>query len=137
MVGWPQPMDAFNVTKWRRAVRVLRGAKCCLAEADGEMTDTPEIDLSTWQPSAPRFCLRDYQQSAFTAINEGWSQYSRQLLDMATRTGKSSLLNPIAPKAVREGARALLLQNRDQLVRMSAKRVFDETGIEAEIEMAG
>src|SRR5690349_23856053 len=98
------------------------------------MTD---LDLSTWQPSRPRFSFRDYQQSAYDAIQSGWSEYSRQLLDMATGTGKSSLLNLVAAQAVRDGGRALLLQNRDQLVRMSAKRVFDETGIEAEIEMAG
>jgi superfamily II DNA or RNA helicase len=96
-----------------------------------------EIDLSSWSPSRPKFALRDYQQAAYSAITTGWETYSRQLLDMATGSGKTSLLNMVAADAVKAGGRALLLQNRDQLVRMSAKRVYDETGIECEIEMAG
>ncbi len=86
---------------------------------------------------APRFALRDYQVKAKAAVQAGWAQYSRQLLDMATGTGKSSIAAVLAADEWAQGGRTLVLENRDALVRQTAKRIAAETGLETDIEMAG
>lgn len=92
-----------------------------------------EIDFD----APPVFALRDYQQAAMKAVRDGWATYSRQLLDMATGTGKTSLFAAIAAEAWSSGKRTLVLENRDALVRQTAKRIKTETGLDADIEMAG
>lgn len=85
---------------------------------------------------APTFQLRDYQLAAMQAVDEGWAQFSRQLLDMATGTGKTSIFSAIAAQWWDQGKRTLVLENRDALVRQTAKRIADETGLQVDIEMA-
>jgi superfamily II DNA or RNA helicase len=82
------------------------------------------------------FNLRDYQVAAKDATHEGWQMYSRQLLSMATGTGKSTIFAAIGADEWSRGGRTLILENRDALVRQTAKRIKDETGIDCEIEMA-
>lgn len=86
---------------------------------------------------APQFTLRDYQTEAVIKVREGWATYSRQLIDMATGTGKTSLFAAIAAEHWDMGLRTLVLENRDALVRQTAKRIKEETGLDADIEMAG
>lgn len=86
---------------------------------------------------APVFQARDYQLAKIANIEEHWvGGFSRQLLEMATGTGKTSVAAILFKKAVAAGQRCLFLANRDKLVRQSAKRVREETGLEVEIEMA-
>ena len=87
-------------------------------------------------PSRPTIQLRNYQIKAMTSVREGWAAHTRQLLDMATGTGKTSIFSAIAAERWKEGGRSLILENRDALVRQTAKRIRDETGLEADIEMA-
>ena len=85
-----------------------------------------------------RINLRDYQQAARAAIQANWGAFSRQLLDMATGTGKTSICSIMArDRWLRDGGRTLVLENRDALVRQTAKRLSSETGLEVDIEMAG
>lgn len=84
-----------------------------------------------------KFQVRDYQLSRITNIEENWAQYFRQLLEMATGTGKTSVAAEIFRREVGMGHRVLFLANRDKLVRQSAKRIHDEIGVECDIEMAG
>lgn len=85
----------------------------------------------------PRIRLRNYQSEAIASVAQGWATYGRQLLDMATGTGKTSIFSAIAAEWHKNGRKTLILENRDALVRQTAKRIKDETGIDAAIEMAG
>ena len=82
------------------------------------------------------FALRDYQVNAHKAVHEGWQMYSRQLVAAATGTGKTTLFAAIAADEWTRKGRTLILENRDALVRQTAKRIKEETGVECEIEMA-
>ena len=84
-----------------------------------------------------KFSLRDYQIAAQNATTEGWKTFQRQLLAMATGTGKSTIFASLAANEwINNHGRTLILENRDALVRQTAKRIKDETGMECEIEMA-
>ncbi len=97
------------------------------------MSEIMEVDFGP----AAALTLRDYQITAQQKVREGWATYSRQLLDMATGTGKTTIFSAIAAETWDAGGRTLVLENRDALVRQTAKRIHDETGLEVEIEMAG
>jgi superfamily II DNA or RNA helicase len=85
-----------------------------------------------------RINLRDYQQAARAAVQSGWGKFNRQLLDMATGTGKTSICSIMArDRWLQHGGRTLVLENRDALVRQTAKRLSSETGLDVDIEMAG
>ncbi len=98
----------------------------------------PDPDLYIWEdgPVAAPFRLRDYQIKAKEAVATGWATYSRQLLDMATGTGKTTLFAAIAAEWYADGSKTLVIENRDALVRQTAKRIANETGLETDIEMA-
>ena len=100
------------------------------------MTETLDMDWEEAQTTS--ITLRDYQQAARAAVTQGWLAYSRQLLDMATGTGKTSICSIMAlDRWTKNKGRTLVLENRDALVRQTAKRLSDETGLEVDIEMAG
>ena len=102
------------------------------------MTDDFSFDFEEAPaPAAPKFALRDYQLAAIKAVRDGWATHKRQLLDMATGTGKTTIFSAIAAEEWAKGGRTLVLENRDALVRQTAKRIADETGLAVDIEMAG
>ncbi len=89
-------------------------------------------------PPELRINLRDYQQAARASVQSGWAKFNRQLLDMATGTGKTSICSIMArDRWLQNGGRTLVLENRDALVRQTAKRLSHETGLDVDIEMAG
>jgi superfamily II DNA or RNA helicase len=96
------------------------------------MPTLPPLDLD-----APRLTMRDYQRAAMAATREGWTMFSRQLLDMFTGGGKTTIFAAMAAEEWERGSRTLVLENRDALVRQTAKRIADETGLQVDIEMAG
>lgn len=96
-----------------------------------------EIDFADDLLPTRAFKLRDYQTEAIAEVQSGWKTYSRLLLDMCTGSGKTSIMNALAAAEWVQGRRTLILENRDALVRQTAKRVTGETGIECDIEMAG
>lgn len=84
------------------------------------------------------FQLRSYQLTAVTKVREGWATFTRQLLDMATGVGKTTIFCAIATEEwATNNVRTLVLENRDALVRQTAKRIANETGLDVSIEMAG
>lgn len=97
-------------------------------EEDFDFTDDP--------PVKPRFNLRDYQNLCIEKVGAGWEKYSRQLVDAATGTGKTTIFAAIAATEWRSNVRTLVLENRDALVYQTAKRITQETGIEADVEKA-
>lgn len=84
----------------------------------------------------PGILLRDYQQRWLNRIAEDRKEFSRVLLVAATGTGKTSAFAAVAADEWSLGRRTLVLENRDKLVRQTAKRIEDETGLEVRIEMA-
>lgn len=83
-----------------------------------------------------KFELRDYQVRCIEAVEKGWEDYCRLLVDMATGTGKTSLFAAIAAEVSTKGGKVLVLENRDALVFQTAKRIREETGIEVDVEKA-
>lgn len=84
------------------------------------------------------FRLREYQREWMRAFHQdvadGWS---RLLLDAVGGSGKTSFFAALLSEFWREKkGRVLVLENRQQLVDQTAKRIRDETGLEVDIEMA-
>lgn len=83
--------------------------------------------------------LRSYQNAwkanTLAARSKG---LSRLLLDAVGGSGKTTYAGSLALDAwrARQG-RTLILENRQQLVEQTAKRLADETGLEVDIEMGG
>ena len=89
------------------------------------------------EPLAPReFTLRPYQHACLAAVEAGWKEFSRLLVDMPTGSGKTTVFAALAKLNHEMGGKTLVLANRDRLVRQTADRIQKETGIDAEIEMA-
>ncbi len=98
-----------------------------------------EVDFGdSWAvPTAPAFKLRDYQHGWMASVRKERETFSRLLGVAATGTGKTSFFAALAHEEVTQrSGRVLILENRDKLVRQTAKRIEKETGIEAEVEMA-
>ncbi len=86
---------------------------------------------------APAFRLRNYQAEWIAAVEHDRRTHSRLLVDAPGGCGKSTFFAFLAKKEWTErGGRTLILENRDKLVRQSAQRIRDETGLECDIEMA-
>lgn len=106
------------------------------------MTDPLEIewpDEVEWPEEVPEraFRLRDYQQEWRANVTEDRKTFTRILGVAATGSGKTTLFACVASDEWHlRGKRTLVLENRDKLVRQTAKRIRDETGLEVDIEMA-
>lgn len=83
-----------------------------------------------------RLQLRDYQERWHEKTVEDRKTFSRILLVAATGTGKTSYFAAEAAEEWKNNRRTLVLENRDKLVRQTAKRIAEETGLEVSIEMA-
>ena len=84
----------------------------------------------------PAFRLRDYQREWIAAIEHDRLTHSRLLVDACGGCGKTTVFAALAKREWERGGRTLVIENRDKLVRQTAARVRDETGLEVEIEMA-
>lgn len=87
---------------------------------------------------ASGFKLRSYQREWFDNVERDRAcGLTRLLIDASGGLGKSSFFAYVAQQEwLRYGKRTLVLANRDRLVRQSAKRMADETGLTVDIEMA-
>ncbi len=99
------------------------------------MIGMEEFDLGA-SPVAHGFNLRDYQINWMDCVRGARVEHSRILGVGATGTGKTTFFAAMAAEEVAAGGRVLVLENRDKLVRQTAKRIAKETGVEADIEMA-
>lgn len=98
------------------------------------MIESFEIDDG---PVAPAFKLRDYQREWIEATaRDRANGFSRLLLDAVGGSGKTSYSGALMLDEWRtKQGRSLILENRQQLVAQTAKRIRDETGLEVDIEM--
>lgn len=97
----------------------------------------PVIDLDA-EPVAPAVKLRGRQQEQCDAVEADEALgYSRLLFLAPGGIGKSTCMAHLAKKKWQtKGIRTLITENREHLVEQTAERVRDETGLEADIEMA-
>ncbi len=93
-------------------------------------------DEVEWPEEVASFRLRDYQQEWRINVAEDRKTFSRILGVAATGTGKTSYFASAAADEWKKGGRTLVLENRDKLVRQTAKRIREETGLEVDVEMA-
>lgn len=96
-----------------------------------------DLDLSTWQPSAPRIALRGKQQEWVDTIDADLQSYSRVLAVAPGGVGKTQVFSALASLWWSRGHRTLILEDRDRLTRQTADRIRSVTGLDVEIEMAG
>lgn len=101
---------------------------------DVDFGDVMNVDFGDSPPRS--FRLRDYQVEWTTKVQEDRKTFSRVLGVAATGTGKTTFFAAVAAAEWAKGGRTLILENRDKLVRQTAKRIADETGLVAEVEMA-
>lgn len=85
----------------------------------------------------PAFRLRNYQLEWFNKVEaDRAAGLTRLLIDASGGLGKSTFFAFLAKQEwERFGKRTLVLANRDRLVRQSAKRMAEESGLEVDIEM--
>lgn len=97
------------------------------------------IDFSEIDPPVMPFRLRNYQAQWVRDIEAMRAKgFSRLLVDAPGGCGKSTLFAALAfNEWTQRQGRTLVLENRDKLVRQTAERLANETGLEVDIEMAG
>jgi superfamily II DNA or RNA helicase len=111
-----------------------------VAPPAAEIDEYEGVDL----PMPAGMELRDYQVRALEAIRSGWKEYSRQLVVMATGTGKTVLFSHITSDEiageirgeVRRGGRVLILAHTEELLDQARDKLQRSTGIEADREKA-
>ncbi|MBQ9346297.1 MAG: DEAD/DEAH box helicase [Oscillibacter sp.] len=81
--------------------------------------------------------LRPYQQEAQEAVEKDWRDgFSRTLLVLPTGCGKTIVFCKIIENAVRDGARALILAHRGELLDQAADKLRKASGLRCAIEKA-
>lgn len=70
--------------------------------------------------------LRPYQREAIAAVHDGWKQFDRELLVMATGTGKTYTAKCIIEDRLSNGS-VLFLAHRDELIEQ-ARSTFGDAG---------
>lgn len=82
------------------------------------------------------FRLRDYQQAAVTAVEEGWKTQSRLLIVLGTGGGKTVVFAEIARREVERGGKVLILAHTDELLEQAIDKLHRAVGLHAEKEKA-
>lgn len=77
---------------------------------------------------------RDYQETILTSLDKGWKEFRKQLVIAATGAGKTHLFCWMVGKEHANNLRSLILVDQRNLIRQTAKKLKDSTGIHAEIE---
>lgn len=77
-------------------------------------SDEPEIFVDAVTPSGVR--MRPYQIDGIREVEAGWSKAKRQLLVMATGTGKTVVMSELARRRVQRKQRTLMLAHSDELI---------------------
>ncbi len=80
--------------------------------------------------------LRYYQKEALKAINNGWADFQKQLLVMATGCGKTVVFDTFAAEMANQGRRVLILAHRDELIEQARDKYRSITGGETSKEKA-
>lgn len=77
--------------------------------------------------------LRPYQRDICDAVFREWTEVQSTIVDAATGTGKTSVFAAIIKRCFPK--RAIVINNRRDLVLQTAKRIREETGLSVEVEM--
>ena len=80
--------------------------------------------------------LRPYQQDAIHAIEQGWNQFTKQLLVLPTGAGKTVCFSALAARRWQRGERSLILAHREELIEQAVLKLKAATGIVADVEKA-
>lgn len=94
--------------------------------------DDPIFDA----PPVPAFQLRDYQDDCLAAIEQGWKEFSRLLIVLATGTGKTVLFSRECQITVSQGGKVLILAHTDELLEQAIDKLSRSTGLVAAKEKA-
>ena len=76
--------------------------------------------------------LRPYQRDCVSAVNEGWKDFTKQLLVVPTGGGKTIIFAKLAKHVLPK--RTLILAHRDELVRQAVDKIDQATGMWATVE---
>ena len=106
----------------------LAGSAPIAAAAD----DYVGIDL----PMPEGVQIRDYQVKQFNDVQSGWREYSRQLGEAATGTGKTALFSLVTAAIVKAGGRVLILAHTEELLEQAQDKLMQFTGLESDLEKA-
>lgn len=81
--------------------------------------------------------LRDYQESARSAIQEEWEKgIKKTLLVLPTGTGKTIVFSKVIEDRVKQGERVLVLAHRGELLDQAADKLEKSTGLKCATEKA-
>lgn len=86
------------------------------------------------KPPVEKMSLREYQESALTAVEAGFQEYDRQLLVAPTGAGKTIMFAAAAQRNLPK--RTLILAHREELLQQAVDKIWKSTGIEAALERA-
>jgi len=78
--------------------------------------------------------LRPYQQTAVDTTRRMFDEYRRLLGVAATGAGKTIMFASLAGKVCESAGSTLILADQNELIGQAVDRVFDVTGIEAQVE---
>lgn len=76
--------------------------------------------------------LRPYQKDCVKAVQEGWKEFTKQLLVVPTGGGKTIIFAKLAKQVLPK--RTLILAHRDELVRQAVDKIDKATGMWATVE---
>lgn len=81
--------------------------------------------------------LRDYQQEFVSATARGFMEFDRLLGILPTGAGKTICFSALAKRFLeKRGEKTLILAHREELVQQAVEKIYQSTGLVAEIEKA-
>ena len=85
--------------------------------------------MDLFQETEQAFKLRQHQEEAVFAADEGLNAGKKVLLDMATGTGKTIVFSEIMKRRfLKNGKKALTVAHRDELISQAAAKIRRQTG---------
>ena len=79
--------------------------------------------------------LRDYQEEAAEGVFREWQEHTSALVVLPTGLGKTVLFADVIRRMHEQGARAMVLAHREELITQAADKIRRVTGLDAQIEM--
>lgn len=77
--------------------------------------------------------LRPYQEECCAKVEDGWNEYTKQLVVIPTGGGKTIVFSAMA---ARNPERTLIIAHREELIQQAKEKLERSTGLRAEIERA-
>jgi superfamily II DNA or RNA helicase len=96
--------------------------------------DAPAAAVASTPPPAALMALRPYQVETIEAVEAGWSEVSRQLIEIPTGGGKTIIFSNLAARGL--PGRTLILAHQNELIEQAVDKLYQATGIIADVEKA-